>query len=408
MLRGISSQAARRGLAPMSAIIIRAPTASQSRFFSTTAGSTTSTASLPASASSRSFSSSAAAAANQFTAVACNVTPPASASAPSQQQSGAASAMPNDPTLRNRGTKLLGRSVYLDAQATTPLDPRVLDAMLPYFTQQYGNPHSRTHHYGWEADDAVEKARAEVADLIGASPQEIIFTSGATESNNTAIKGIMRFLKSKKKHIITTQVEHKCILDACRAMQQEGFEVTYLPVLSSGLVDLKVFEAAIRPDTGLVSVMMVNNEIGTIQPIAEMGKICAAHGVKFHTDAAQAVGKIPVDVTALNVDSMSISSHKLYGPKGMGALYVRRRPRLRLEPLLSGGGQERGIRSGTVPAPLVVGMGAACRVAKEELENDSKHVRRLAERLYNGLTSRVCNSMFSNAYHDFYGRFLIR
>lgn len=248
------------------------------------------------------------------------------------------------PLLRTRGTTLAGRALYLDAQATTPLDPRVLDAMLPFMTHQYGNPHSRTHHYGWETEDAVEYARGQIADLIGASPQEIIFTSGATESNNLAIKGIMRFLKAKKRHVITTQVEHKCVLDSCRALGQEGFAVTYLPVQRSGLLDLAELEKAIRPDTGLVTIMLVNNEIGTIQPLKEISEICKKHGIKLHTDAAQAVGKIPVDVETLGVDAMSISSHKLYGPKGMGALYVRRKPRVRLEPLFSGGGQERGFR----------------------------------------------------------------
>jgi len=294
-----------------------------------------------------------------------------------------------EPMLKNRGTVLKGRAMYLDAQATTPLDPRVLDAMLPFMTQQYGNPHSRTHHFGWEAEDAVEKARKQVADLICASPSEIIFTSGATESNNTAIKGIMRFQKLKKRHLITTQVEHKCVLDSCRALEQEGFEVTYLPVLPSGLIDLEEFEKAIRPDTGLVSVMMVNNEIGTIQPIREIGEICSKKGIKFHVDAAQAVGKIPVDVNDLKIDCLSISSHKIYGPKGFGALYMRRRPRLRLEPIISGGGQERGIRSGTVATPLAVGMGAACQIAAEEMENDHRHISGLAHRLWDGLTSQL-------------------
>lgn len=279
--------------------------------------------------------------------------------------------------------------MYLDAQATTPLDPRVLDAMLPFMTEQYGNPHSRTHHYGWEADDAVEEARAQVANLIGANPAEIIFTSGATESNNNIIKGVMRFLKAKKKHIITTQTEHKCVLDSCRALQAEGFEVTYLPVNSEGLISIADLEAAIRPDTGLVSIMAVNNEIGTIQPLKEIGAICKKNGVKFHTDAAQAVGKIPVNVEELGVDCLSISSHKLYGPKGMGAMYIRRRPRVRLEPLISGGGQERGLRSGTLATPLVVGLGEACRVASIEMENDKEHITRLANRLYNGLNAKL-------------------
>ncbi len=279
--------------------------------------------------------------------------------------------------------------MYLDAQATTPLDPRVLDAMMPFMTEQYGNPHSRTHHYGWEADDAVEFAREQVANLIGATSSEIIFTSGATESNNNVIKGVMRFLKSKKKHIITTQTEHKCVLDSCRALQSEGFDVTYLPVNSEGIIDLAELEAAFRPDTGLVSIMAVNNEIGTIQPLKEIGALCKKHGAKFHTDAAQAVGKIPINVDDLGIDCLSISSHKLYGPKGCGAMYIRRRPRVRLEPIISGGGQERGLRSGTLATQLVVGLGEACRIANEEMKNDEKHIKRLALRLYDGLNSQL-------------------
>ncbi|CAO3697870.1 unnamed protein product [Rhizopus microsporus] len=261
-----------------------------------------------------------------------------------------------------------GRPIYLDMQATSPMDPRVLDAMLPYMTELYGNPHSRTHKYGWETEEAVEKAREYVAKLINADPKEIIFTSGATESNNISIKGVARFYKNKKRHIITTQTEHKCILESCRSLQQEGFDVTYLPVQSNGLVDLKKLEEAIRPDTALVSIMTVNNEIGVIQPIEEIGKLCRAKKVFFHTDAAQAAGKVPLDVNSMNIDLMSISGHKLYGPKGVGALYVRRRPRVRLEAVQSGGGQERGIRSGTLPHPLVVGLGEACKIAIEEME----------------------------------------
>jgi len=273
------------------------------------------------------------------------------------------------------------RPLYLDAQATTPLDPRVLDAMLPYMMSLYGNPHSRTHAYGWESESAVEKARKEVADIIGADAREIIFTSGATESNNISVKGVGRFYKSKKNHVITTQTEHKCVLDSCRSLEAEGFDVTYLPVQTNGLIDLKELEAAIRPETVLVSVMTVNNEIGVKQPVAEIGALCRSKKVFFHTDAAQAVGKIPMDVNSMNIDLMSISGHKLYGPKGVGALYVRRRPRVRVEALQSGGGQERGMRSGTVPTPLVVGMGAACRVAQEEMEYDSARVEKLANRL---------------------------
>lgn len=262
------------------------------------------------------------------------------------------------------------RPIYLDMQATTPTDPRVLDAMLPFYTGIYGNPHSRTHAYGWETEKAVEQARKHIADLIGADPKEIIFTSGATESNNMSIKGVARFFSrgGKKNHIITCQTEHKCVLDSCRHLQEDGFQITYLPVQSSGLIDLAVLEAAIRPETALVSIMTVNNEIGVVQPVDEIGRLCRSRKIFFHTDAAQAVGKIPVDVNKMNVDLMSISSHKLYGPKGMGACYVRRRPRVRLEPIISGGGQERGLRSGTLAPALVVGFGEAARIAIEELE----------------------------------------
>ncbi len=262
------------------------------------------------------------------------------------------------------------RPIYLDMQATTPTDPRVLDAMLPFFTGLYGNPHSRTHAYGWETEKATEQAREHVANLIGADSKEIIFTSGATESNNMSIKGVARFLgkSGKKKHIVTTQTEHKCVLESCRQLQEnEGFEVTYLPVQSNGLVDLAELEAAIRPDTAIVSIMTVNNEIGVIQPMEEIGKLCRAKKTFFHTDGAQAVGKMPISVDSWNVDLMSISAHKLYGPKGIGACYVRRRPRVRIQPIISGGGQERGLRSGTLAPPLVVGFGEACRIAKEEM-----------------------------------------
>jgi cysteine desulfurase len=261
------------------------------------------------------------------------------------------------------------RPIYLDAQATTPTDPRVLDAMLPFLTGLYGNPHSRTHAYGWETDKAVEQARQHVADLIGADPKEIIFTSGATESNNMSIKGVARFFgrSGKKKHIITCQTEHKCVLDSCRHLQDEGFDVTYLPVNSTGLIDMAELEAAMRPDTALVSIMTVNNEVGVIQPIKEIGQLCRSRKIFFHTDAAQACGKIPISVNDWNVDLMSISAHKIYGPNGIGACYVRRRPRVRIDPIISGGGQERGLRSGTLAPHLVVGFGEACRIAKEEM-----------------------------------------
>jgi len=281
------------------------------------------------------------------------------------------------------------KPLYLDSQATTPLDPRVLDCMLPYLTSYYGNPHSRTHQYGWESEAAMETAREQVANLIGADPKEVVWTSGATESNNISVKGVGRFYATKKKHVITTQTEHKCVLDSCRILESEGVEVTYLPVKNNGLIDLELLEATIRPDTSLVSVMTVNNEIGVTQPVEEIGRLCRSKKVFFHTDAAQAVGKIPLDVNKMNIDLMSISGHKIYGPKGVGALYVRRRPRVRVEPIQSGGGQERGLRSGTVPTPLVVGLGAACALAQQEMEYDHKHVTRLSNLLVDGLMNQL-------------------
>lgn len=279
--------------------------------------------------------------------------------------------------------------IYLDYQATTPMDPRVLEKMLPYFTEKFGNPHSRSHAYGWEAEAATDLAREQVAALIGASEKEIVFTSGATESNNIAIKGVARFYKDKKNHIITPVTEHKCVLDSCRHLEQEGFEVTYLPVQKNGLVDLNELRAAIKENTLLVSIMAVNNEIGVIQPLAEIGKLCREKGVFFHTDAAQAFGKIPLDVEAMNIDLMSISGHKIYGPKGIGALFVRRRPRVRLEAVFSGGGQERGFRSGTLPTPMVVGLGEAARIAKEEMSKDAEHVRKLYNKFLTELLDGV-------------------
>ncbi|CAL7950510.1 unnamed protein product [Xylocopa violacea] len=282
-----------------------------------------------------------------------------------------------------------GRALYLDAQSTTPLDPRVLDKMMPYLTTYYGNPHSRTHMYGWETETAVEHARKQIAKLIGADNKEIIFTSGATECNNIAVKGVARFYKGKKNHIVTTQIEHKCVLDSCRALQAEGFDVTYIPVNPNGLINLDELEDAIRPTTSLVSVMMVNNEIGVQQPVTEIGAICRKKKVFFHTDAAQAIGKIPIDVNAMNIDLMSISGHKIYGPKGIGALYVRRRPRVRVEAIQSGGGQERGMRSGTVPAPLAVGMGAACDLAQAEMEYDHKYISMLSKHLIDKIMTNL-------------------
>lgn len=271
------------------------------------------------------------------------------------------------------------------------MDPRVLDRMMPYMTNYYGNPHSRTHYYGWESEKAVEEARNQVAHLIGADSKEIIFTSGATESNNIAVKGVGRFYASKKKHIITTQTEHKCVLDSCRALEGEGFKITYLPVTHTGLVDLELLEKEITPETSLVSIMAVNNEIGVIQPLAEIGKLCKSKKVFFHTDAAQAVGKVPLNVNEMNIDLMSISGHKVYGPKGIGALYVRRRPRVRIEPLQSGGGQERGLRSGTLPHPLVVGIGAACQIAEREMAYDHKRMEVLSKRLMGKIFAELPN-----------------
>jgi cysteine desulfurase len=295
------------------------------------------------------------------------------------------------------GEALPGRASYLDMQATTPLDPRVLDAMLPWYTHGYGNPHSKTHKYGWDAEKAAEGARAQVAELIGASPQEIIFTSGATESNNMAVKGVARFYKGKKDHVITTAIEHKCVLDSCRALEQEGFRVTYLPVGTDGIISMADLEAAMTDKTALVSIMGVNNEIGVIQPLEAIGALCRKRKVFFHTDAAQMVGKLPVSVDALNIDLMSISGHKLYGPKGIGALYVRRKPRVRLEPLMSGGGQERGMRSGTLPHPLVVGLGSACAVAQADLPRDMAWVQYLSARLYKGITAKIGHTVLNGS-----------
>lgn len=278
-----------------------------------------------------------------------------------------------------------GRPIYLDAQATTPVDPRVLDFMLPYYTGEYGNPHSKTHMYGWESEKAVEAARAHVASLINADPKEIIFTSGATESNNMSVKGVARFYKDRKKHIITTEIEHKCVIETARSLINDGFEVTFLPVDKDGRINLEQLESSIRPDTALVSAMYVNNEIGVIQDVDEIGRICRKHKVFFHTDAAQAFGKVPIDVNKSNIDLMSISGHKIYGPMGIGACYVRRRPRVRLEPIISGGGQERGLRSGTLAAPSVVGFGEAARLCKEEMAYDSAHITRLSNKLTKAL-----------------------
>ena len=275
--------------------------------------------------------------------------------------------------------------IYLDYGATTPVDPRVVDAMIPWLREHFGNPASRSHAWGWEAEEAVEKARAEVADLIGADPREIVWTSGATESNNLALKGAAQFYKGKGKHLITVKTEHKAVLDTTRELERQGFEVTYLDVQEDGLLDLEVFKAAIRPDTILASVMFVNNEIGVIQDVVALGNICREKGVIFHVDAAQATGKVEIDVKNLPIDLMSLASHKTYGPKGIGALYVRRKPRVRLEAQMHGGGHERGMRSGTLPTHQIVGMGEAFRLAKLEMKEDIAKARALQQRLLDGL-----------------------
>jgi len=306
-----------------------------------------------------------------------------------QLSSSSSSSTAEVPGFSVSSTEVKGRPIYLDFQATTPLDPRALDAMLPYMLGKYGNPHSKTHTYGWETEKAVEVARKHIADMIGATPREIIFTSGATESNNMAIKGIGRFYKGKKSHIITTQTEHKCVLDSCRAMEREGYEVTYLPVQSNGLIDLKLLEAEMRPETVLVSVMGVNNEIGVIQPLKEIGEMCRERKIFFHSDVAQMAGKMPVNVNDLKIDCASLSSHKIYGPKGIGAIYVRRKPRLRMEAIISGGGQERGLRSGTLAPALCVGFGEAARVCIDEMDNDKRWISHLAERLKAGIEDKI-------------------
>ncbi len=278
------------------------------------------------------------------------------------------------------------KTLYFDYSATTPVDPRVAEKMIPYLTEHFGNPASRSHPYGWEAEAAVEEARGHIAALVGADPKEIVFTSGATESNNLAIKGAGHFYAGTKgKHIITVKTEHKAVLDTVREMERQGFEATYLNVKENGLIDLDAFRAAIRPDTVLVSVMAVNNEIGVIQDIEAIGKICREKGVLFHVDAAQATGKMPIDLSKLPVDLMSFSAHKTYGPKGIGALYVRRKPRVRLEAQMHGGGHERGMRSGTLATHQIVGMGEAFRIAKEEMAAENERIRMLRDRLYNGI-----------------------
>ncbi|MGL4478118.1 MAG: IscS subfamily cysteine desulfurase, partial [Aeromonas veronii] len=277
--------------------------------------------------------------------------------------------------------------IYLDYSATCPMDPRVAEKMMQFMTMDgtFGNPASRSHRFGWQAEEAVDIARNQIAELVNADPREIVFTSGATEADNLAIKGVANFYGKKGKHIITCTTEHKAVLDTCRQMEREGFEVTYLDPESNGLVDLAKLEAAMRPDTILVSIMHVNNEIGVIQDIATIGEMCRSRGILFHVDATQSVGKLPIDLAELKVDLMSFSAHKVYGPKGIGALYVRRKPRVRLEAQMHGGGHERGMRSGTLPVHQIVGMGEAYRIAKEEMAEEMARIRTLRDRLWSGL-----------------------
>jgi len=277
--------------------------------------------------------------------------------------------------------------IYLDYSATTPVDPRVVDAMVPYLGELYGNPASRSHPYGWTAEDAVETARANVAALIGADPKEIVWTSGATESNNLAIKGAAHFYASKGKHLITLKTEHKAVLDTLRELERTGFDVTYLDPRDDGLLDMDAFKAALRPDTSVVSIMFVNNEIGVIQDVRAIGALCRANGTVFHVDAAQATGKVAINLAELPIDLMSLCAHKTYGPKGIGALYVRRKPRIRLEAQMHGGGHERGFRSGTLPTHQIVGMGEAFRIAREEMGTENERIRMLRDRLWAGLST---------------------
>ncbi|MGO4329895.1 IscS subfamily cysteine desulfurase [Cupriavidus sp. 2TAF22] len=276
--------------------------------------------------------------------------------------------------------------IYMDYSATTPVDRRVVDEMVPFLHQHFGNPASRSHAYGWHAEEAVETARSHVAALLNADPREIVWTSGATEGNNLAIKGAAHFYRGKGRHIVTVRTEHKAVLDTCRELERQGFEVSYLEVQEDGLIDLGALRAALRPDTILVSVMMVNNEIGVIQPVAQIGEICRAAGIVFHCDAVQAAGKIPIDLAALKIDLLTVTAHKVYGPKGIGALYVRRKPRIRLEAQIHGGGHERGMRSGTLPTHQIVGMGEAFRLARVELAEEAGRVGALRDRLLAGLT----------------------
>jgi cysteine desulfurase len=277
--------------------------------------------------------------------------------------------------------------IYLDYSATTPVDPRVAEKMIPWLTQNFGNPASRSHKFGWDAEAAVEEARGHVAALINCDPKELVWTSGATESINLALKGAAHFYREKGRHLVTVKTEHKATLDTMRELEREGFEVTYLDVLQNGLLDLAAFEAALRKDTIVASVMLVNNEIGVIQDVAAIGEMCRRRGIVFHVDAAQATGKVPIDLATLKVDLMSLSAHKTYGPKGVGALYVRRKPRVRIEAQIHGGGHERGMRSGTLPTHQIVGMGEAYRLAKLEMATENERVRMLRDRLWKGVSA---------------------
>ncbi|HEY2908729.1 MAG TPA: aminotransferase class V-fold PLP-dependent enzyme, partial [Gemmataceae bacterium] len=283
--------------------------------------------------------------------------------------------------------------IYMDNNSTTRVDPRVVQAMLPYFTEKYGNAASRSHPFGWEAEAAVEEGRDQIAGLIGASAKEIIFTSGATESNNLAIKGVAAMYKKKGNHIITQATEHKAVLDTCKRLERDGFQVTYLPVDKYGQVHAEQIRAALTDKTVLVSIMAANNEIGTLQPIKAIGKLCKEKGILFHTDAVQAVGKVAIDVEAMGIDLLSLTAHKIYGPKGIGALYVRKKdPRVRLEPQIDGGGHERGMRSGTLPVPLIVGLGKACAIAQHEMPQEREKTFRLRERLRTGIMDQLPES----------------
>ena len=287
------------------------------------------------------------------------------------------------------------KNIYFDYQATTPVDPRVLKKMMPYFGEIYGNPHSRNHSFGWEAEEGVEVAREHVAKIINANPKEIIFTSGATESNNLALKGVAEFYGDKKNHIISCVTEHKCVLESCRHLAGKGFKITYLPVQSDGLINLEELKKSITDKTLIVSIMGVHNEIGVIQPLEEIGNICRSNDIFFHTDCAQAIGKIPLDVDKMNIDLMSISGHKIYAPKGVGALYIRRKPRVRISSMISGGGQERGMRSGTLSPALCVGLGEACNIYSNEMEKEHKTLTKYKEMMLEGIR-KSCPDVYLN------------